>query len=532
MAEGEHEVTMSGTTDSSRDVGEQLITRPAASGPGPDAAPDRGARSLVWLAVAGIVGSTLIMIAASAVRNSWERPRIIMPAAGPPWALSLHVSVPVVSAAMWAAALLAGGSVAAGLVALSRGARLPVRLLLTIGLAATAVFTVLPPTGSTDALDYAVYGRIVVLGHSPYVMTPSQLHRTGDPVGRFTPQDWSGHVTVYGPLATGEQWAAASLGGTSVARIVFWLKLWNAIAFGAVVLALDRVMRSDPARRARAHLWWTANPLLLWVLVAAGHIDLLAAAAGFLGLVVLRKRGSADTPGALHGLAAGLLVGVAADIKISYLLFGLGVAWAARRSVGTWLAAAAGVALVLVPSYLGFGSPAVRALIARGPMESVDSFYQLFVGSHGHYLPGQSLLAVLAFAAVAALMLWRFPDGAPALPAVWPVLAVGTAWVFVWYYQLPWYDAMVVCLLAVYPASRLDWLVLARMTAATFALMPGNAGLPHQHLLKAITNDSLFYWAPAVLLAAAVGLVWLGLSGRWKMGAPFTQYPPLASVTP
>ena len=71
---------MSGTTDSSQDVGEQLITRPAVSDP----AAGRGARGLTWLAVAGIVGSVLIMIAASAVRNSWERPRIHIPAAGPP----------------------------------------------------------------------------------------------------------------------------------------------------------------------------------------------------------------------------------------------------------------------------------------------------------------------------------------------------------------------------------------------------------------------------------------------------------------
>ncbi len=518
MTEGEHEITMSGTTDSSQDVGEQLITRP---GP-PDAAPDHVARRLAWLAAAGLVTSTLIMIAASAVRNSWEHPFVVLPAAGPPWALSLHVSLALVSWAMWGAALLAGGSVALGLAALNRGARPPVRLLLAVGLAAVAVFTVLPPTGSTDALDYAAYGRIVVLGHSPYVMTPKQLFRAGDPIGRDVSTQWRKHVTSYGPLATVEQWAAASLGGTSAARIIFWLKLWNAIAFGAVVLALDRVVRSDPARRARAHLLWTANPLLLWILVAAGHLDLLAAAFGFLGVITLSKRGPTDEPGALRGLTAGLLVGAATDLKITYVLFGLGLAWAARRSLATWFSAAAGAALVLLPSYLWFGSPAAKALIARDGQASVDNFYQLFVGSHGNVLPHQLLVAGLAFVGVAALMLWRLPEGAPALPAARIALAVSVAWLFVWPYQLPWYDAMVICLLAAYPASRLDWLVLARVTAGTFALMPGNAGFPPQHLLKAITSDSLYYWAPVVLLAAAVALVWVGLSNRWKMGPPLT----------
>src|SRR5258708_35699098 len=91
---------------------------------------------------------------------------------------------------------------------------------------------------------------------------------------------------------------------------------------------------------------------------------------------------------------------------------------------------------------------------------------------------------------------------------------------------------MLICLLVLYPASRLDWLVVARVTAGTFALMPGNAGFPPQHLLKVITSDSLFYVAPAVLLAAAVAPVGLGLSGRWKMGPAPTQSPPLVSVTP
>jgi hypothetical protein len=516
MAEGEHRIDMSGTTDNSQYVGEQLIRPPVAAG----AVPGRPGPRLAWLAVAGIISSVVIMIAAAAVRNSWEHPRIPLPAAGPPWALSVHVSLTLVSAALWAAALLAGCSVAAGLVALNRGARLPVRLLAGIGVAAAAVLTVLPPTGSTDALDYASYGRIAVLGHSPYVMTPNQLRRMGDPVGLVEPSTWSRHDSVYGPLATGEQWAAARLGGTSVARITFWMKLWDTIAFFAVVLALDRLLRSDPARRARAHLLWTANPLLLWILVAPGHLDLLATAVGFLGLILLRERGPSGQPGVLRALAAGMLVGVAADIKINYVLFGVGVAWAARRSVAAWLAAAAGLVAVLLPSYLLSGYAAAHTLIARNTLASVDNFYQLFVGSHGHTVPGQFALSVIAFAAVAALMLWRLPDGAPALPAVRPALAVSVGWLFVWSYQLPWYDAMVICLLAVFPASMLDWLVLARLTIPTFALMPGNAGIPRQHLLHVISNDSLFYLAPAVLLAALVALVLVAFSDRWAMGPP------------
>jgi hypothetical protein len=515
---------MSGTTGSTPDLRGKLATpavRPTAEPAPPTAAPDRFARFLAWSALAGIVSALLLMIGASVVRNSWAHPYIALPAGGWPWALSAHRwLIRDVTVAMWGAAILGGGGVAAGLAAILRGARPPARVLLAAGLTAAGALTVLPPAGSTDALDYAAYGRMVVLGHSPYVMTPAELRSMHDPVGLAISDTWRRQVTVYGPLATAEQWAAAELGGTSAARIDFWLKLWTAVAFGAVALALDRMTRADPLRRARAHLMWSANPLLLWVLVAAGHVDMLATAVGLAGLLVMRSPRPGVEPGAARGFAAGLLVGAAADIKISYLLLGVGLAWGARRSLSAWLGAGAGAALVLLPTYAWFGPPAARALLKRDASASVDNYYQMFVGSHGNAFPHQLLLGGVLLAAVALLLLWRLPDGMPGLPAVAPALAVALAWLFVWPYQLPWYDAIAFCMIALYPASRLDWLVLARLTAATFALMPGNAGLPPEHILAVVTADSLFWWAPTVLLAAAVGLVWLGLTGRWGMQPP------------
>ena len=105
------------------------------------------------------------------------------------------------------------------------------------------------------------------------------------PMAREIPSSWMNAVSVYGPVATAAEWSAAELGGTSLARITFWLKLEEAIAFGAVVLALDRLLRRDPEMRLRAHLLWSVNPLLLWEIVAGGHVDGLAAAFGLLGIV-------------------------------------------------------------------------------------------------------------------------------------------------------------------------------------------------------------------------------------------------------
>ena len=126
-------------------------------------------------------------------------------------------------------------------------------------------------------------------------------------------------MSVYGPVATGAEWAAAELGGTSLARITFWLKLEEALAFGAVVLALDRMLRYDPALRLRAHLLWSVNPVLLWEIVAGGHIDGLAAAFGLLGVAALRTRAVPDAGPASRtaqlslggALLACLLIGVA-----------------------------------------------------------------------------------------------------------------------------------------------------------------------------------------------------------------------------
>ena len=398
--------------------------------------------------------------------------------------------------ALWVALTLGCAGVIAGLVAVARGARPPVRAVMAAAFLAVAVVTVLPPAGSTDAISYAANGRMAVIGHSPYVMTPLQLRRNDDPIGQqipFTeiPSTWTTTVSVYGPVATGAEWVAAELGGSSLARITFWLKLEEALAFGAVIVALDRMLRADPAQRLRAHLLWSVNPLLLWEIVASGHIDGLAALFGLLGVAALRagneQSGGPDAepgrePGRVPGpgriglrdaVLAGLLIGVATGIKVEYALFGLAVAWACRRSVRPLAAAAAGFAVVVVPAYLAAGTPAIKILITRSPGITWDTMYQLFWRPVLGYTqfsvtsvpPHLELVAYLLFAAVAVLAVARFPDRVPGLPAVTPALALSLAWLFVTAFQRPWYDVMAISLLALYSASRLDWVVLIRLLA-------------------------------------------------------------------
>jgi hypothetical protein len=514
------------------------------------AAPDRLRLVLGWIAVAGIVASVAVMVVVSAAGPSLSVVQMPRPAAGPPWWIWLHPPAALLTFALWGAVAAGGIGVIAGLVAVSRGARPPVRVIMAFAVLVVGVLTVLPAAGSTDILDYAANGRMAATGHSPYVETPLQLKQSGDPIGRWIPPTWETNVSVYGPVATAEEWAAAELGGTSMARITFWLKLWNSIAFGVVVLLLDRTLRSDPARRLRGHLLWTANPLLLWEIVASGHIDGLAAAFGLLGILLLRIRtgpgddGSrsspATRPGLVRFLLAGLCIGVAAAIKIPYAAFGLGVIWTglvgARGGAGRpWrpstaalasaaaalTAAAAGFLVILGPAYAAAGHPAISVLISRGPATTWDTMYQIFYRPLGYTLFGAFLvpphltaIAAVACIAVAILAFLRFPDGTPQLPALSPALAISLAWLLVWSYQRPWYDVMAICLLAVYPASRLDWLVLGRLILTAPVYLPGVPGTIPAWVNRAINvvGEVVSPWAR---LIAAVGFIALCVFGWW-----------------
>jgi hypothetical protein len=403
------------------------------------------------------------------------------------------------------------------LLAVRRGWRPRPRRLLIGCLLAVIALMLVPPVSSTDILDYAIYGRIATLGHSPYVMTPGQLAASGDPVGRFDPHSWRHTNSVYGPLGTLSEQVASYLAGPSMAKTVFWLKVWNALAFLAVALALDRLLRSEAAARVRAHLLWSVNPLMLWSILGGGHIDGLAAAAGFLGLLCLRRLGAA------RGLAAGLLIGVAIAIKAPFALFLLGPAWAARRSPRTLAATALGAVAVVLPSYLLAGRAAVTAVVSRGTgVADLYQPWQLLTRALGLHNPVTftNAAGLCGFVVLALVLLWRLPagpEGTPGLTFVRPVLAVSLAWLVCSPQQRPWYDAMIFPLLALMPATRLDWIVAVRATAAAAAELPGvryHVGLSPRSLAS-LVYFTVHDIVPVALTAVAAALIWLCVTGRW-----------------
>jgi len=480
-------------------------------------------------ALAAIGVSVALTVAVGVAGPSAAEPGFPSTPGWPPYHAALSPSPAVVSFALWLAVIIGGAGVAAGLVAVRRGWRPRARNLIIGSLLAVVALMLVPPIGSTDILDYAVYGRIAALGHSPYLMTPAQFRLSGDPVAAIVPVPWEHIVSVYGPLATGTQRAASQLSGPSPARTLFWLKAWNALAYLAIVAALDLLLRSDAAGRARAHLLWALNPLMLLAVMAGGHVDGLAAAAGVVGVLAIKRRTF------FNALLAGILVAAAVAIKAPFALFGAGVAWAARRSPPALAGAALGAAAVLVPGYLLAGRHALTALATKGAAGPVDLYepWQLLYRLLAWPAPSQRIDVIAAVAAVllAVLLLWRMPAGLPGQPAIRVALALTLAWLVTSPQQRPWFDAMIFPLLAVMPATRLDWIALGRLVVASAAELPGvtfYTGL-QPHWLAQVADAISRGLAPIALTALTVALIWLCVNQRWT---PITENPALNEPQP
>jgi hypothetical protein len=327
-------------------------------------------------------------------------------------------------------------------------------------------------------------------------------------------------------VATAVNWAAAKLGGTNIASVVFWLKLLFGASFLAVAVALDRVLRRDATARARAHLLWTANPLMLWAVVAGAHADGLGAALGILGILVAQSKPAREGArvGVWRALAAGLLVGAAIGIKAPLFPLALGLAWAVRRSAKDLAAAALGGAAVTGTGYLIAGPAAIADLWRTGNgLVTFDSFWRLFYQPFGYTSApaGLEVFAGLVFLALAALLAWRLPPGPAQFPAVRPALVLTVAWLLAWPLQRPWYDATAFCLLAVFAASRLDWLILVRAVPAALAVATGARGEPEALWLKRLITFMGYDLSRCVRLGVVIAAVVLCvLAAGWELRQP------------
>jgi hypothetical protein len=465
----------------------------------------------------------------------------------PPFVFGAHLS-PYLAVALAGAGLLAGtAGLGLTLSATRRGWPLPVRALLLAGLLAALALTLVPPFGSSDPLSYAAYGRALVTGHNPYAIGPDVLARLGDPVARAV-QDWRTTPSDYGTVATAGQALASLIGGTSARLTVFVLDVLNLAAFAGTGLILHRLGRGDRVRQTRAVLMWTANPLLLQVLVAGQHVDSQAiffgvAAVAVFGRVAGRPAGHAAGLAA----AAGALAGLGFAVKVTLALVGGGLALAAlqaswprgarvawRRLAVVWGGLAAGFAVVAGAALAIGGAEGFRQTVQASSMVSIGSPWRavrtvLHLVMHESTADDVVRTGAVVLAVILAFLLWRGlrPGPGQAAPATSlreidgfdllelagrGALALSLAWLLAWPYVLPWYDGLAWALLPLVAASSLDWLLLARTAALSVGYLPARVAgvvMPADlHWLQSVVRTGV---TPAVL---AIVIVWLIVSLR------------------
>ncbi|MGW0476290.1 polyprenol phosphomannose-dependent alpha 1,6 mannosyltransferase MptB [Streptomyces coeruleorubidus] len=342
------------------------------------------------------------------------------------------------------------------------------RLLFRAGALAVLVVANLTPVGSSDTASYAAYGRIAALGGDPYVTTPAQL---GGAYAHLVGDVWRNTPSVYGPVATWWQAAAAFVGGDQPWLTIWALMLANAAAFLATGYLLIRTA-DDPIR---AGLLWIANPLLIGVLVAGGHLDTIVVCMAVCALHFVHRAVRWH-----HDLIAGGLVGLACGVKISAALLGMGLAWPLLRS-GAWRQAALQVCaatLTLTVLYGAYGLHTLVPLSAASRMVSTPSLWAVFDHLGTAFL-GHRAVATTTSILWPALMLalaWglhrRVPADTPAVVAVSFVLAF--AWILAAPWSMPWYTALACAMAALAGQGRLTQYLIG--TTAVLALFHNSGG--------------------------------------------------------
>jgi hypothetical protein len=258
---------------------------------------------------------------------------------------------------------------------------------------------------------------------------------------------------------------------------------------------------------------WSLNPLILWEVMAGGHNDVLGALLGSCALFALCR---ADP---LRAVLAGVMLGLAAAVKAPFALFGGGLAWAVHKSPRALGALLLGAVAVLVPGYLLAGRDAFSASIGVSTTAPV-AYTPWFILARLFGLSDARIdaLGLLGFTVLAVILLWRMPVGSRNFAAVRVALALSLAWLIASPQQRPWYYVMIFPLLAVVPASRLDWLAIVDVTAGAFAELPR---LFHTTRLSPAWAGSMVKigyagLAPLMLAAAGALLLWFCFTNDWR----------------
>jgi hypothetical protein len=469
----------------------------------------------------------------------------------PPFGWHAHPSAALVTALLAITAIAGSYGVLGCLGALKRGWALDTKRLLIAAFLATVALGLLAPVGSSDPGSYAAYGRLAATGHDPYVTPPSALT---DSYRAIAEPPWQSTTSVYGPLATGEQWVAAKIAGDgahAAAHAVFILGIVNALAFIVTGLLLQRLAPGQAGRR-RAAVFFSANPLLLFEGVSGAHIDVVVTLFVVAAIAAIAARPGNRFAGWLTTFGAGVLAGAAVAIKAAAALAAAALAcWAAGWLTAPWRSLGlssghairrsarrgwspfttgprtdavrlaifvAGAAAVLVPGYLLAGAHAFDQLRHASGFVSFADPWRIVThpleSGLGHDR-ARAFVRVAAWVAFAIFVL-LLDHGLPGRRAESPpraVLVLTLAWLLTAPYVLPWYAIVAVAALALLPASGFDRLLVFWIAVLALAYLPGR-----QVMLPGWVHGPLDVWksgiSPVLLLATSVLAALLSLRAR------------------
>lgn len=433
----------------------------------------------VTLSALGLAGVAFVGLCATAPQSSAATPPVLLPLTD----LARNVGMPhlpnaLADGIMYLSLLLCCLGLAMMLWANSQGWMPSPRKILGAAAATVAVLVNITPVGSGDVASYAAYGRIAMLGHNPYTFTPVNLPGGAhNPYTAIVSPQWRATPSVYGPVATWMQMLAAHLGGGRA-----WVTIWVLmIMAGAGFLATGYVLARTAANPVRAALLWTANPLLIVELVMAGHLDAVLALVAIVAVVLSRRRASVA-----NDVLVGLVVGVAAGIKITAGFVALGIAiqllhdraWA-RLARTAAVAAVTSAALYLLTwgvSALQPLSTASKQVISPSVWRLVQVIVQQVWGAEALH----EVTTVFGFVwppLMLALAWYLYNRLSPDVPTVLAATCALTfAWVIVAPWSLPWYASIAWVTLALLPRNSLTrWLTIV---TGGLSLLHFNGGFP------------------------------------------------------
>ncbi|MCL2584048.1 MAG: hypothetical protein FWE35_16515 [Streptosporangiales bacterium] len=435
----------------------------------------------VALSSAGLAGTAFLGLCATPSQDSAVTPPVLLPLT----ALARRLGAPslpvtVGDVIMDVSVALCCLGLAMMLWANSRGWTPDPRKLLWAASGVVAVLVNITPAGSADIASYAAYGRIAALGHNPYTWTPLRLPGgLSNPYTAVVSPRWRATPSVYGPVATWMHQLAAMIGGERP-----WLTIWVLmIATGAAFIAGGYLLLRTAANPSRALLLWAVNPLLIVELVLGGHLDTFVALLSLACVVLSRRR-----PGLWTDLGIGLLVGIAAALKINAVFVALGIAipllhdraWLrlARTAAVSAVTVAALYLLTWGTTFLKPLSAASRLVIAPSGWRLAQLIVRDEFGEHALRLV-TGVFGYLWPLLTLALAWYLYNRLSPDVPSVVAgTCALTFAWVIVAPWSMPWYASIAWITLALLPRNSLTrWLTL---TTGVLALFHFNGRFPDQ----------------------------------------------------